>query len=143
MNNVKKWAEGETYAKNYLIKCGYEILATNYKNVLGEIDIIAKDTRARQLVALEHRLNSGKLTQEEYDRYKTACADTIVFVEVKARETDRFGTGLEAVNYTKQQKIIKTATIYLKTKKLMDANVRFDVISVVGDTLEHIKNAFC
>ena len=143
MNNVRKWAEGETLAQNYLKKCGYEILATNYKNVLGEIDIIAKDTRSRQLVALENRLNSGKISKEEYDRYKTACADTIVFVEVKARETDRFGTGLEAVNYTKQQKIIKTATIYLKTKKLMDANVRFDVISVVGDTLEHIKNAFC
>ena len=143
MNNVKKWAEGETLAQNYLKKCGYEILATNYKNVLGEIDIIAKDTRARQLVALENRLNNGKITSEEYARYKKMCADTIVFVEVKARASEKYGLGLEAVNTAKQRKIVQAATVYLKQKGKIDANVRFDVISITGDNLEHIKNAFC
>jgi len=143
MNNVKQWAEGETLAKNYLIKCGYKILETNYKNALGEIDIIAQDLKERQFAALTNRLSNGKISSEEYLRFKEMCTDTIVFVEVKARASEKFGLGLEAVNSTKQRKIVQAATIYLKQKGKLNANVRFDVISITGDKLEHIKNAFC
>lgn len=105
----------EIIAMNFLKKKGYKILETNYKNTIGEIDIIAKDN------------------------------DYIVFVEVKGRMSKKFGDPVEAVDYRKQFKIRNVATMYLKQKHLLDTNCRFDVISVLGDSEEeirHIENAF-
>ena len=69
--------------------------------------------------------------------------NVIIFIEVKARESVKFGHPREAVNFYKQQKIRKVATSYLKFKGLYDkVNVRFDVIDVVGTSLTHIENAF-
>ena len=105
--------QGETIAKEYLENLKYQILECNYKNKIGEIDIIAKD---------------GK---------------TIVFVEVKTRQSTRFGLPREAVNYYKQQKIRNVAVGYLKFKGLYEkAPVRFDVIDIIGTSVTHIKNAF-
>lgn len=105
--------KGEVLAKEYLINKGYKILDTNYKNKIGEIDIIAK------------------------------IKNTIVFVEVKARESIRFGYPREAVNYYKQQKIRNVAIGYLKFKGLYEkVDVRFDVIDIIGDKITHIENAF-
>lgn len=104
--------QGETLAKRYLIKNKYKILETNYKNTIGEIDIIAKDK------------------------------DTIVFVEVKARNSTRFGLPREAVTPYKQNKIHKVALGYLKFTRNMNAKIRFDCIEVLGDEVTHIKNCF-
>lgn len=105
--------KGEVEAKEYLAKNGYEILQTNYKNKLGEIDIICK---------------------------KNNC---VVFVEVKKRESIKFGYPREAVNFYKQQKIRNVAMGYLKYKNLYEkCPIRFDVIDIVGDSLTHIENAF-
>ena len=54
---------------------------------------------------------------------------------------------MEAVNFTKMQKIRKTALYYLKDKSIKFDILRFDVIDIFIDstgsiTLEHIKNAF-
>ena len=87
----------------------------NYKNKIGEIDIIAKDK------------------------------NYIVFVEVKARMSKMFGDPTEAVTDYKQQKIRAVASMYLLTHKLTEQNCRFDVVAVLGDDdmeIRHIINAF-
>lgn len=105
--------QGEAIAKDYLINKGYTILETNYNSKIGEIDIIAKIDK------------------------------TIVFVEVKARQSLRYGHPREAVNYYKQQKIRNVAVGYLKFKGLYEkVNMRFDVVDILGDEITHIQNAF-
>lgn len=115
MQKITYGKAGEIIACNYLKKKGYKILATNYKNLIGEIDIIAKD---------------GK---------------TLVFIEVKTRLTRAFGDPLEAINNKKQQKIRNVATLYLKERKMLNALSRFDAISILGlenPEIWHIVDAF-
>ena len=107
--------KGEALAYAYLKQKGYKILHKNYKNFLGEIDIIAKDK------------------------------DYLVFVEVKSRMSRAFGDPLEAIDENKQFKIRQVATKYLKERKMLETNCRFDVMAVLGDTFDeirHIENAF-
>ena len=66
----------------------------------------------------------------------------IVFVEVKYRKNKNFGIPAEFVNKSKQQKITRTALCYIK-KNRINADIRFDVISICQNEIEHIKNAFC
>lgn len=114
--NIKKYKgiQAEKLAKEFLLKKGYKILGVNYKTKFGEIDIIAYDKKEKN----------------------------IVFVEVRYRENFNFGLPQETVNYFKQQKIIKSALIYIKTLK-GNNNYRFDIISISSDNvIEHITNAF-
>ena len=107
---------GEKAACALLKKNGYKILVRNYKNKLGEIDIIA------------------------YDK------DTLCFIEVKSRQTDKFGLPQEAIFASKQRKISKVALSFLKENNLFDKKARFDVVSVIYSEekprLDLIKNAF-
>ena len=64
-----------------------------------------------------------------------------VFVEVKKRKSDLFDGGAAYVDKRKQRKIIKTAESYVIKNKL-DGEMRFDVIEINGDEINHIKNAF-
>jgi len=106
----------EEKAQGFLESNGYKILHRNYKTKLGEIDIIARDK------------------------------DTLCFVEVKCRSTQRFGTGFEALNWRKQSQISKAALVYLKENKLLDRKARFDVVSIDNSGREErfglIKDAF-
>lgn len=104
--------QGEMLAKQFLIEKGYQILAQNYTTKIGEIDIIVK------------------------------IKDIIVFVEVKDRQTKRFGMPREAVTPYKQNKIRKVAMQYLVAKHLTNSKVRFDCVEILGDTVTHIENAF-
>jgi len=111
--NRVEGAIGEFNASEYLKNKKYKILEQNYKNRLGEIDIIAK-----------------------YKNY-------IVFVEVKSRSTLQFGRPSEGVDRRKQQKLRSVANLYLIQHKIMDSACRFDVIEVIGKTeINHIENAF-
>ncbi len=107
---------GEVLAENFLKKKGYLVLERNFSTKIGEIDLICKDK------------------------------DYIVFVEVKTRTSNRFGYPREAINFAKQQKVRKTAQIYLKKKHLYDVDCRFDCIEVLGDKeeceIEHYIDAF-
>jgi putative endonuclease len=107
---------GEEAALKFLKAAGCKILAKNYKSKLGEIDIIARDK------------------------------DTICFVEVKTRSSDRFGLPQEALSGFKQRQIAKTALSFLKENKLLDKKARFDVIAVTlqdnSPKIELIKDAF-
>lgn len=103
---------GEIKAVNFLKKKKYKIITTNYKNKIGEIDIIAEKD------------------------------DLIVFVEVKNRSTFAFGRPIEAVTLQKQNKIKKVAEIFLMMNHIQYHNVRFDVIEVFDDFVNHTENAF-
>jgi len=107
----------EDLAARFLRRRGYRILERNYRNPLGEIDIIARD---------------GK---------------TLVFVEVKARRSSRFGGAKAAVGARKQRQIARVALWYLKATDQLGARARFDVVAIDGpgletDGIEIIANAF-
>jgi len=108
--------ESESLAVRHLKKNGYKILEQNYRNKLGEIDIIAKEK------------------------------GTLVFVEVKARKTHIFGNPKWAVTPKKQRKISMVALYYLKATKQTHVKARFDVITLSSPKdnpqIEIIKNAF-
>lgn len=100
-------------AASFCINVGFELLEKNYRRKTGEIDLIMRD------------------------------GAYLVFAEVKYRKKSRTGFPEEAVTYGKQQKIIRTAQWYLAEHKLAeDTPCRFDVISILDDMPELIKNAF-
>ncbi len=107
--------EGEDAAAAFLKKKGFKILRTNYRTPLGEIDIIAKD------------------------------GDVLVFVEVKTRADDAFGSPFEAVTPRKREKIKKVALCFMKGLRNETA-ARFDVLSIMArdgrQFIEHIPDAF-
>ena len=107
----------EELTSDYLKDKGVEIVERNYRCRQGEIDIIGRD---------------GKY---------------LCFMEVKFRSSDRYGNGLDAVDFKKQKKICSVAKFYLYSKyKSFDIPVRMDVIAISlnGDIYEFnwIKNAF-
>lgn len=108
--------KGEDLAVKFLKKKGYKIIARNYKNYVGEIDIIARD------------------------------GDTVVFIEVKTRADDSFGYPFEAVNKRKRQKLKNLALLYLKKQgKELPVRFDVLSIFCMDDgkkEIEHIKDAF-
>lgn len=113
-DNLNKGRLGEEEAVSFLEKQGYKIIARNFKTKLGEIDIIAKDK------------------------------DTICFIEVKTRSSDKFGLPSESVTGFKQRQIAKAAIVFLKDKNMLDSAARFDIVSIwaADSKAELIKNAF-
>ncbi len=71
---------------------------------------------------------------------------TVVFCEVKARSSDRFGTGAEAVVPAKQQRLRRLAARWLAeitpAAGRRAVEVRFDVVSLTGGALEVVEGAF-
>jgi Holliday junction resolvase-like predicted endonuclease len=65
-----------------------------------------------------------------------------VFVEVKARTTDRFGTAAEAVGDEKQDRLRSLALRYLEDATVPPRLIRFDVAAWDGGHLSVIENAF-
>ncbi len=108
-------SKGENIARHHLEKSGYKIIAANYRTKSGEIDLIAKDGR------------------------------TLVFVEVKARSDEKFGSPFEALTPKKCRQISKVALEYLLQHGGTDQPARFDVVGIRPGTakeVEVIKNAF-
>ena len=67
--------------------------------------------------------------------------ETLVFVEVKARATQGAGAGLLAVNRRKQKRMLLTALQYMG-ENACDCPIRFDVVELTRDGVQHIENAF-
>ncbi|GAB5045710.1 YraN family protein [Thermodesulfovibrio sp. TK110] len=65
----------------------------------------------------------------------------IVIIEVKRRISENFGNPEMAVNYRKQERLKKLALFYLN-KLGKEYPVRFDVIAIKDNKIEHIENAF-
>jgi putative endonuclease len=109
-------ANSEALAVSHLKKHGYKIIKRNYRTKMGEIDIIAKD------------------------------ADTIVFIEVKARKSGAYHPKA-AVTKSKMRKISMAALYYLKSTRQLNVRARFDVVAIGSDenkdeNIEIVKNAF-
>ncbi len=107
--------EGEELAADFLQKKGYKIIERNFRIRGGEIDIIA------------------------------IFQDTLVFIEVKTRSSNKFGTPLESITPWKLKALIRTAQFYkIKNKNLPDG-MRIDAVTVEHDLsgvpqIEHIEN---
>ncbi|WP_158772914.1 YraN family protein [Cobetia sp. L2A1] len=70
--------------------------------------------------------------------------DILVFVEVRYRASNRFGSALESVTSTKQRRLIKAARFYLAQHGL-SCSCRFDVVGVEGSSprsIHWIRHAF-
>ena len=96
---MKLGQKGEELAVAFLKQRGYSIIQRNFKTSLGEIDIIAKDK------------------------------ETLVFVEVKTRESLEYGQPFESVTMAKRRKIANVATLFLKKLRQLPP-CRFDIVSI-------------
>jgi putative endonuclease len=91
---------GEEIAVRYLRQQGYAILARNWRCPAGEIDIVARE------------------------------GETLVFVEVRTRRGDRFGTPEASITPAKQAKLVEVAQTYLQEANLEDVAWRIDVVAI-------------
>ncbi|MBO7191553.1 MAG: YraN family protein [Elusimicrobiaceae bacterium] len=103
---------GEAQAAAFLEAKGYQIVARNFLVPGGELDLVAYDKK------------------------------TLVFVEVKKRASTAFGGPVAAVTRTKQKRVALAALQFLKAKSPKFDSIRFDVICVLPQGIEHILNAF-
>jgi len=109
---------GEGEAARYLRRLGYKIVARGSRSPLGELDLVAVD------------------------------GQTVVFVEVKTRESTAGGHPAEAVNTDKQQRLTRLGLAFLKRHGLLEYPARFDVVAITWPegarrpTVEHIPSAF-
>ena len=71
-----------------------------------------------------------------------ADGDTTVFCEVKLRTSARFGLPAEAVDFRKCKRISLAALDYASKNKSIDEKCRFDIITIYGGKISHIRNAF-
>lgn len=112
---VSKGREAENAALEYLRKQGLILIKRNYRCRLGEIDLVMSD-----------------------DKF-------LVFIEVRYRKSEKFGSSAESVNKHKQNKIIKTTLFFLKEFRV-NQPVRFDVVAMSPDVCSYkinwIKDAF-
>lgn len=67
--------------------------------------------------------------------------DVLAFIEVKTRTGDLFGEPNEAVRRDRMARYVNAARFYFSGRE-MDCVVRFDIIEVRGDAINHIQNAF-
>lgn len=124
---------GENLACNYLQKNKYKILARNFSDKMGEIDIIAIETKASRKRS-EDYCKMSKIIKNE---------DVLVFIEVKSRHSNLYGEPFEAVDKEKQRRYYNLSTIFMLKNNLTDFQHRFDIIEVLEDSVvHHYKNAF-
>ncbi len=101
-----------------------------------------------EFVAMKYLIEHDYLIYENNYRHSRSEIDLIVmkereliFVEVKYRKNDQYGFPEIAVNARKEKKIKQGAAAYIyqiNWKK----SVRFDIIAIVGDQIEHFQDAF-
>lgn len=104
----------EDVACHYLLEQGLILLAKNSLYRLGELDLVMRD--------------------------KTC----LVFVEVRYRKNDLFGSAAMTITRQKQTKIIKAAQLWMLSQKLNpeQTEYRFDVFAITGQEQQWIKSAF-
>jgi putative endonuclease len=109
---------GEAIAARFLRRRGYKVLARGDRAGPGEIDLVMLDRK------------------------------TIVFVEVKTRQSHDAGHPADAVDDKKQRRLTRLAVAFLRRHRLLDCPARFDVVAVTwpngkrSPQIEHFQNAF-
>lgn len=68
--------------------------------------------------------------------------DTLVFVEVRERQSNRYGSPAETVTPRKQARIAKAALMFIKAHHLYNKNLRFDIVAIANGAVTHLENAF-
>ncbi len=104
--------------------------------------------RAELLAADVMRIRGYQVLEQRF-RYRHSDVDlvarrgaVIVFVEVKSRADDRYGTAGEAVTARKQANVVRAASVWLSRHAVAWDAVRFDVITVTDGKLEWLEDAF-
>ncbi|HUZ08909.1 MAG TPA: YraN family protein [Acidimicrobiales bacterium] len=105
-------AVGEGLAAEWYRARGFEVLDRNWRCRLGEIDLVCR---------------SG---------------DLLVICEVKSRSSDSFGAPVEAVTLAKRRRLRRLGTRWLAEHRVRCDRVRFDVVSVLGDRVGVVEDAF-
>lgn len=100
---------GEKLAREFLIKNGYDIIETNYRCVEGEIDIIARQK------------------------------DVLVFVEVRTKRNQQFGSPEESITAIKRERLRIVADRYGQEHDDIPASWRIDVIAIQMDNNNRVK----
>ncbi|MCL1886903.1 MAG: YraN family protein [Betaproteobacteria bacterium] len=109
MNKRQSGQAGEDAALAYLLTQGLTLVERNFSSRMGEIDLIMKDR------------------------------DTLVFVEVRKRGRNDFGSAVASITHAKQQRLVKTAQLFLqKLSKIPPC--RFDVVALDKDKMTWLKN---
>ncbi|HLZ10461.1 MAG TPA: YraN family protein [Chloroflexota bacterium] len=111
--------DAEKQAADFLRRRGYKILETNVRFAIGELDIVAED------------------------------GPTLVFVEVRARRSSRFGTPADSLTSSKRRKVFHAVELYVQTRQLKeDRPMRIDVVVIdlqptgAANRIELITDAF-
>ncbi|MCB1828205.1 MAG: YraN family protein [Coxiellaceae bacterium] len=101
-----KGEQKEQRAARYLQQQGLTLIESNFLCKMGEIDLIMQE---------------GK---------------TLVFVEVRYRQSNHYGSALESIDRNKQRKLHKTATYYLQQHNILNkVDCRFDAVCFEDDTI--------
>lgn len=107
-HNLQTGALGEQFAKEYLEKNGYKVVDQNYKTKYAEIDLIAE---------------KGK---------------ELIFVEVRTKTGEQFGTPEETIDYKKRAKLMRNARSYVARKKFKGL-YQIDAICIIIDSAQRIQ----
>ncbi|MGD9753349.1 MAG: YraN family protein [Acidimicrobiia bacterium] len=105
-------AVGEQLAASWYERQGFTVVARNWRCRHGEIDLIVRR------------------------------GDLVVFAEVKARSSVRFGVPAEAVTRAKQQRLRRLVGAWLAAERPGAAELRCDVVSVLAGRVEVVEAAF-
>lgn len=110
-------ARGEDLAHRFLQRAAIVVVARNYRMAsgAGEVDLIG------------------------WER------DTLVFVEVKSRQTDDYGAPERAIGEDKERSLVRAAREYARHAGVAWDKVRFDVVTVVFSippAIAHLRDAF-
>ncbi|GAC1317756.1 MAG: YraN family protein [Collimonas sp.] len=103
----------EDRALAYLQQRGLKLIERNFRCKGGEIDLILAEP----------------------------ASNLLVFVEVRQRNSQRYGGAAASVTRSKQAKLIIAAQVFLQRYAALPA-CRFDVIAIEDDAIEWIKQAF-
>jgi len=102
----------EQQACQFLLQQGLQLIEKNFPCRYGELDLIMRENK------------------------------TLVIVEVRFRQSNKYGGAVESITPKKQSRIISSTQHYLSLKKI-DSPIRFDVIAISGNhEINWIKNAF-
>lgn len=111
--NRARGAYGERRAAQWYLNAGYTVVDRNWRSgKLGELDLVVSIGR------------------------------TLVFCEVKARASDAYGSAAEAITPVKQLRLRRLAGAWLAAHDLAARDIRFDLVTVTGTTLEVFEAAF-